>query len=201
MVDAGIIGRISDGGVLGATAFGRALSDNKLKIPEPTVLANSDKTLPFVFIGDDAFALTKNFMKSYAQTGLTAEQRIFNYRLSRARRIVENTFGILVSVFGVFQRPNALSPEKARIITLACCYLHNYLRRKQSNTYIDKTTIDIEDQESGNIIQGAWRVTAPTTLLQTSHSRNPTMYAKYVRDNYCHYFNNEGQVAWQNKFA
>lgn len=94
-----------------------------------------------------------------------------------------------------------LAPEKARIITLACCYLHNYLRKKQSNTYIDKATIDTEDHGSGNIIQGTWRTTAATTLLQTSHSRNPTITAKSVRDNYCHYFNNEGQVPWQNKFA
>lgn len=86
MVDAGINGRISDGGVFGATAFGRALCDKKLQIPKPTILTKSDKILPFVFIGDDAFALTENFMKPYAQTGLTAEQRIFNYRLSRARR-------------------------------------------------------------------------------------------------------------------
>lgn len=62
-----------------------AVSDNKLQIPEPTGIANSDKTLPFVFIGDDAFALTKRFMKPYAQTGLTTEQWMFNYRPSRER--------------------------------------------------------------------------------------------------------------------
>jgi len=95
---------------LGNTAFGKALRDKLLKIPEPGTLPNSEKKLPFVFVGDDAFALTENFMKPCGQTGLTAEQRIFNYRLSRARRVVENSFGILVSRFGVLQRPIALSP-------------------------------------------------------------------------------------------
>nr|CAI5850720.1 unnamed protein product [Callosobruchus analis] len=68
--------------------------------------------------------------KHYSQTGLTAEQRIFNYRPSLAERIVEKAFGILVSIFGVFQRPIALSPEKAQVVVLTCCYLHNYLRKR-----------------------------------------------------------------------
>jgi hypothetical protein len=87
--------------VLGKTAFGKALGDKLLQIPEPGTLPNSEKKLPLVFVGDDSFALTENFMKPYGQAGLTAEQRIFNYRLCRARRVVENSFGILVSRFGV----------------------------------------------------------------------------------------------------
>jgi hypothetical protein len=59
MADAGINGRISDGGVLGNTAFGKALVNKLLPIPESGTLPNSEKKLPFVFAGDDAFALTK----------------------------------------------------------------------------------------------------------------------------------------------
>jgi hypothetical protein len=110
MADAVINGRISDEGVLGNTEFGKTLVDKSLQIPEPGTLPNSEKKLPFVFVGDDAFALTKNFMKPYGQTGLSAEQRIFNYRL---HRVVENSFGILVSRFGSLQRPIALFPQKA----------------------------------------------------------------------------------------
>jgi len=53
-------------------AFGKALRDKLLKIPEPGTLPNSEKKLPFVFVGDDAFAFTENFMKPCGQTGLTA---------------------------------------------------------------------------------------------------------------------------------
>jgi len=63
MADASINGRISDGGVLGNTAFGKASVDKFLQIPEPGTLTNSEKKLPFVFVGDDAFALTENFTK------------------------------------------------------------------------------------------------------------------------------------------
>jgi hypothetical protein len=141
MADAGINGRISDGGVLGITAFGKSLVDKLLKIPKPGTIPNSEKKLPFVFVGDDAFALTENFLNPYGQTRLTAEQRIFNYRLSRSRRVVENSFGILVSRFGVLQRHIALSPQKV----LICCYLHNYLLRNQAQTYISKGSVDTDD--------------------------------------------------------
>jgi hypothetical protein len=130
MADTVINGQISDGGVLGNTAFGKALVDKLLQIPEPGILPNSEKKLPFVFAGDDAFALTENFMKPYGQTGITAEQQIFNYRLSHARHVVENSFGNLVSRFGALQRHIALSPQKAQTTVLTCCYLHNLFIKK-----------------------------------------------------------------------
>lgn len=141
MVVVGINGRISDGGVFSYTDFGRAFSNKLLKIPEPIQLPNSEKRLPFVLLGDDAFAMTDNFMKPYPQTGLSLARKIFNYRLSRARRVVENAFGILVSRFGIFQKQIPLSLEKAQIIDLACCYLHNYLRKRQPRTYITRSDV------------------------------------------------------------
>ena len=84
-------------------------------------------------------------MKPYGQTGLTAEQRLFNFRLSRARRVVGNSFGILVSRFGVLQRPNTLSPQKAQTIVLTCCYLQNYLLRNKAQTYISRGSVDTEE--------------------------------------------------------
>jgi hypothetical protein len=48
-----------------------------------------------VFVGDEAFALRKDFLKPFSQRELTNERRIYNYRLSRARRVIENVFGIM----------------------------------------------------------------------------------------------------------
>jgi hypothetical protein len=201
IVDVGTNGRVSDGGVLANSKFGQLLNKNSLQTPQPERLPNSEKTLPFVSVADDAFAMSENLLKPYSQTGLTPEQRIFNYRLSRARCIVENAFGILNSRFGVFQRPIAVSPEKADTIILACCYLHNYLMKMKSPTYSYAGLTDTENHETHNIIEGSWRQSGELTTLKNCHSRNPSANAKAVRDSFCHYFNNEGKVSWQNKFC
>lgn len=199
MVDVGINGRISDGGVISYTKFGQALADNTLRIPEPAQLPNSRKILPFVFLGDDAFGMTGHLMKPYPQAGLNVERRIFNYRLSRARRVIENVFGILVSRFGVLQTPIALCPEKARTVALACCYLHNFLRKRQPRAYVTNNHVDSEDLQAGVVTNGSWRDVANemTPLQPNCTFRNATASAKVVRDTYCNFFNNEGQVSWQ----
>lgn len=95
-VDIGCNGRISDGGVFKKSSLNKALESNTLHIPQAKSLLTGDKPMPFMIVVDDAFPLNKHIMKPYSQVGLTPESRIFNYRLSRARRIVENAFGILV---------------------------------------------------------------------------------------------------------
>lgn len=86
-------------------------------------------------VGDDAFPLMDNLMKPFRRKNLTTEQAIFNYRLSRARRIVENAFGILSSRFRTLLREINLCPEIATPIVLACTHLHNYLRMKKVESY------------------------------------------------------------------
>jgi hypothetical protein len=57
-----------------------------------------------------------NFMKPYNRAILKDEKTIFNYRLSRARRVVENVFGVLTKRFKIFQREIRFEPNKARKI-------------------------------------------------------------------------------------
>ena len=129
-VDIGTNGRVSDGGVLKQSTLGKALENSELSIPQPSPLQRYGVPMPYVIVADDAFPLKENIMKPYSLAGLTKEQRIFNYRLSRARRIIENAFGILSNRFRIFMTPMALKPEKAEVIVMAACTLHNYLRAK-----------------------------------------------------------------------
>lgn len=101
--DVGTNGRVSDGGVFSNSSFGTAFKQGLLKIPKPSKPPLGSVELPYTLVGDDAFQLTENFMKPYPHTSLSPQERIFNYRLSRARRIVENVFGMMVARFGILQ--------------------------------------------------------------------------------------------------
>ncbi|CAH1967198.1 unnamed protein product [Acanthoscelides obtectus] len=126
-VDVGCKGRMSDGVVFKNTAN---LQQGQLILPQPTALLGRNTQIPYVIVADDAFALDTNLMKPYpGQHDKSSKERIFNYRLSRARCIVENVFGILSAVFCVLGKPILLAPEKTQLITLTCCYLHNFLMK------------------------------------------------------------------------
>ena len=101
MVAVGANGRVSDCGVFSNTLFCTKLKLKQLSIPEPDNVPESDMKMPYVFVGDDAFPLMENLMKPFSHRNISREDRIFNYRLSRARRIVENAFGILASRFRI----------------------------------------------------------------------------------------------------
>ena len=53
----------------------------------------------FFSLGDDAFPMNVQLLKPYPRNlnSLSAVEKVFNYRFSRARRTVENSFGLLVN--------------------------------------------------------------------------------------------------------
>lgn len=94
-VNIGANGRNSDGGIFKNSKLRSDLENNLL--PKGGFL-----------VGDDAFPLKSYLLKPYSGTNLSTKQKIFNYRVSRARRIVENAFGILASRFRICQNPYQL---------------------------------------------------------------------------------------------
>lgn len=96
-VSVGANGASSDSQVFTYSNLHSAIVNNELGLPQRECLHNDDRPLPYFLVGDDAFALKDWMMKPYPFRGLTYNQRVFNYRLSRARRVVENAFGILAN--------------------------------------------------------------------------------------------------------
>ena len=140
-VDVGCNGRISDGGVYRNSSLSKAIENCLLGIPPDRIIAEGMDALPHVILIDDAFPLTINLMKPYPLRNLLLRYKVFNYRLSRGRRIAENGFGILANRMRVFLSPIQLSPENVIKITLAGCASHNFLREKlHVNWYVPKTS-------------------------------------------------------------
>ena len=107
-MDVGDAGRHSDGGVFSNSEFGKALDSDMLGIPNPRLLPNTTQSpLPFVFVGDEAFPLKMNMLRPYPGKNLSEDLVIFNYRLTRARRIIENAFGILAARYAVINPRHA----------------------------------------------------------------------------------------------
>ncbi|XP_018400695.1 PREDICTED: uncharacterized protein LOC108778099 isoform X1 [Cyphomyrmex costatus] len=92
LVDIGAEGRHS--GVFKNSLMGQLFADYKLYLPLPSLIVENGDPMPYVLVADEAFQLTNYTMRPYPGKILTYDRRIFNYRLSRARRVVENTFGI-----------------------------------------------------------------------------------------------------------
>lgn len=198
-INTGSNGRVSDGGILQETDFYNALVNKTLNLPPPKKLAGVDVALPYVFIGDAAFPLKENLMKPYPQKQITHHEKIFNYRLSRARRVVENSFGILTSRFGVFQRCFSINLKNVDEIILACCVLHNFLL-KHSKNYLQPSNLDFENVENGVVIEGDWRNDMNQLLgLQYLRGKQQTLLRdKGIRDLYKNYYNsNHGSIDFQ----
>ena len=125
LVDIGDAGRHSDGGVFSNSAFGHAIESESLALPPPRSLPGTTTVVPYVFVGDEAFPLRTNLMRPYPGKYLPEAEAIFNYRLSRARRIIENSFGILAARWRIFRRPIIATPDHATLYTKAAIALHN----------------------------------------------------------------------------
>ena len=143
-------------------------------------------------------------LKPYPGQHLSIEERVFNYRLSRARRIVENAFGIATARFRVFRSAICAQVDTANAVTKAVVALHNYLMKgieQRSNfQYYNKDLVDRETGDGG-IIPGTWRTNAHNhalTDVSSLGSNNYSVLAKTVRNDFKTYFNSHtGSLPWQ----
>lgn len=197
-VDVGSNGAASDSQIFNGCQLKEMIEDDELGIPAAEPLPGGEVDIPYFFIGDDAFALRSFMMKPYSKREMTKEENIFNYRLSRARRIVENAFGILANRFGCLMTCLRVTPETATEIVLSCCILHNLLR--DANAPVPRGLLDDED-ENHLPVAGTFRTDSDmtpgtSTCPNNTGKKNEKDQRDYLRDYYNSPF---GAVTWQDE--
>ncbi|KAH9360658.1 hypothetical protein HPB48_004790 [Haemaphysalis longicornis] len=194
VVDVGAYGKQSDGGVLQNSRFGKRLDEGRLQLPRDLPLPGTVSRPHACSVGDEAFQLRTDFLRPYPGRLLDDCKRIFNYRLSRARRCAENASGILVTRWRILERKIGERPENAEVMVKALCVLHNFLMMRQHADDADSVS-GIGERRSG-----LWRqnLVQPPLQLARTQARNFAQMARYVRDLFTQYFwSAAGSVAWQ----
>ena len=75
-IDVGAYGRQSDGGIFRDSSLGRSLENGRIYIPPPKVLPNTNITLPYVILGDEAYSLTSYLIRSFPRQDLNEAKKI-----------------------------------------------------------------------------------------------------------------------------
>ena len=197
-VDAGCNGSGSDAQIWNSCELKELIEEKLMGMPEAAPIVEGQRDVPYFIIGDAAFALRTYMMKPHSKRNFTRPERIFNYRLSRARRIVENAFGILTNRFRCLLTTMRQTPQTVTSIVLACCCLHNLLRNDNPNHY--SVSVDEEDDRH-NVIPGAWRAGHVLADGERQVARNTgTQEGKLLRNYLTQYYSSpEGSVEWQDR--
>lgn len=185
-IDIGGYGRNSDGGIFAESSLGKALAQNRLKLPEDTSLPDAPELgrIPYVIVADEAFPLAYHIMRPYPGKSLTRERRAFNYRLSRARRIIECAFGVLAARWRIFHTKIAIAPHRVKKIVKAAVVLHNLVQTSTTPTEITAQMEETYEEE--------------TEMLQNlqHYGTRGSNEALQVREKLTTYFN-QHKVPWQ----
>lgn len=178
-VDIGAYGKENDSTVFQNSKLYDLIMKHKLPIPAPKPLPGNQNATPFVFVGDEAFSISNNVMRPYSGKHLSVQQRIFNYRLSRARIYVECAFGILANKWRILHRAMNVQYEFATDIIKACCVLHNFVLNRDGVKASDDIIFDDSDLQ----------ILEPLTTNELSMSPHLTR---------CDYFSSDvGALSWQ----
>ena len=125
---------------------------------------------------------------------LNEEERISNYRFSRARIVIENSFGILAARWRIFTKLIKASVDKVEKCA-GMHFLHKYLRQAENASGF----VDSEDCKDA-IKPGEWRSMVNTNegaFNEIPSVRGPKEDAVEMRKKLMKYVNEVDAVDWQ----
>ena len=121
-------GRVHDARVFANSSLYQKGQNGNLLPDWKEQIAGSD--VPLVVLGDPAYPLLPWLMKAHPNNGhLTTEQKQFNYRLSKARVVVEHCYGRLKGRWRCLLKRLDVDVGDVPEVVAACCVLHNICER------------------------------------------------------------------------
>lgn len=115
-----------------------------MKIPCDKELPSSNEKLPYFVIGDKAFPLKNYLLRPYLgpQIYEDEQKKVFNERLSRARKVVEDAFGQITAKFRIYCRRLKALPQNIDPIVMTTCILHNFIKKNAAETQIHELPLN-----------------------------------------------------------
>ncbi|KAL0430313.1 UNVERIFIED_CONTAM: putative nuclease HARBI1 [Sesamum radiatum] len=91
------------------------------------------------------------------------KEELFNLRHSSAHNVIERTFGLLKTRWGILRSPSYYTPRTHTRIIMACCLLHNFLLMKMpDDPIVNETRVEVDNklEEGTNFVSTVEATTA-----------------------------------------
>ena len=141
--------------------------ETKELFPQKTkklVCPDKEIAMPIVLLEDAAYTLKIWLFKPYTnRANLISAQRMFNYRLSRARITIESTFGHLNGRWRCLQKRQDVSVDFFQYSCNSMCYIMHNLCKKRRERYMDKERE--EEHEERDDRYGAGEEAQPSAII------------------------------------
>ncbi|XP_065074769.1 uncharacterized protein LOC135698639 [Ochlerotatus camptorhynchus] len=148
-VDIGAYGGNADGSVFANSEFGHS-SHRYRWLAKPDISLRTLTVSCFV-VHYHAVKLRQHRLSPFIKEN-------FNCRLSRARRTIENAFGILVARWRILLAPLHLHPTAAENIVKSTVVVHNFIKSCEGQLFASSSFVDHVDHNGEIIAPGEWRL-------------------------------------------
>lgn len=181
-----IIGSLNDAGVFYNSDIRQAIVNGILNFPRRIIEGTGISRL--FFLGDAGFGLEDYLLVPFSRMrNLLPEMRLFNYRQSRARRIIECAFGLLKIKWKAFEKPLGFSVPHSEIVIMSVLCLHNYLITIEMN----------EPVENQRYLMNPEDIDIQEDPLEVPVQNMNNMTGEALRNAFTAYFQGAGAVQWQ----